>query len=53
MVHIDEVTKELALPNHLTVEEIDTLIQRIEDAGVSVVGDDGGPTERQLLVPKN
>lgn len=51
MVHIDEVTKELALPNHLTVEEIDTLIQRIEDAGVSVVGDDGGPTERQLLVP--
>ncbi|MGX7417656.1 RNA polymerase sigma factor RpoD [Carnobacterium gallinarum] len=50
MVHIDEVMNVLAIPNHLTAEEIDTVIQQIEDAGVSVVGDDGGPTERQMLV---
>lgn len=50
VVHLDEVMTDLALPNHLNAEEIDTLIQQIEDAGVSVVGDDGGPTERQMLV---
>lgn len=49
MVHIDILTNEVAIPFTLDAEEIDNLIQKVEDAGVSVVGDDGGPTDRQIL----
>ncbi|MCO6017851.1 MULTISPECIES: RNA polymerase sigma factor RpoD [Carnobacterium] len=49
-IHYDELAKQIALPYKLTVTQIDDLIMEVEDGGVSVVGDDGGPTDRQLLV---
>ena len=40
----DELTKELAIPYSLDADQIDQLIQTIEDQGIAVVGEDGGPT---------
>ena len=47
-IHYDELTNRIVTPFSLNAEKMDQLIQTIEDAGVGVVGDDGGPTARQL-----
>lgn len=49
-IHYDELTNQIATPYTLEADQMDALIQQVEDAGVGVVGDDGGPTERQLAV---
>ena len=48
-VHYDELTEKIASPYGLDADGIDTLIQIVEDNGVSVVGDDGGPTKQQMV----
>ena len=48
-VHYDELTEKIANPYGLDADGIDTLIQIVEDNGVSVVGDDGGPTKQQMV----
>ena len=47
--HYDELTEKIASPYGLDADGIDTLIQIVEDNGVSVVGDDGGPTKQQMV----
>ena len=48
-VHYDELTEKIASPYGLDADGIDTLIQIVEENGVSVVGDDGGPTKQQMV----
>lgn len=48
-IHYDELTKELASPYELNADQIDKLIQEVEDKGIAVVGDDGGPTKQQMV----
>lgn len=48
-IHYDELTEKIASPYALDSEGIDLLIQQIEDSGISVVGDDGGPTKQQMV----
>ena len=48
-VHYDELTKTIASPYELDSDQIDKLIQKVEDNGISVVGDDGGPTKQQMV----
>ena len=48
-VHYDELTEKIASPYELDSEAMDLLIQQVEDSGVSVVGDDGGPTKQQMV----
>lgn len=44
----DDLSAQIAIPYELDAEGMDKLIQQFEDAGVSVVDSDGGPTSRQL-----
>ena len=44
----DDLSAQIAIPYELDAEGMDKLIQKFEDAGVSVVDTDGGPTSRQL-----
>lgn len=44
----DDLSAKIAIPYELDAEGMDKLIQQFEDAGVSVVDADGGPTSRQL-----
>ena len=44
----DDLSAQIAIPYELDEEGMDKLIQQFEDAGVSVVDTDGGPTSRQL-----
>ncbi|RLK63298.1 RNA polymerase sigma factor RpoD [Atopobacter sp. AH10] len=44
----DELTEKLVTPYQLNAEQMEDLIQKFEDAGVSVVDVDGGPTKAQL-----
>ena len=44
----DDLSAQIAIPYELVAEGMDKLIQQFEDAGVSVVDADGGPTSRQL-----
>lgn len=48
-IHYDELTKQIASPYNLEADDIDKLIQTVEDQGISVVGDDGGPTKQQMV----
>lgn len=48
-IHYDELTKKIAQPYQLDADGIDKLIQTIEDQGIAVVGDDGGPTKQQMV----
>ncbi|MGX7144948.1 RNA polymerase sigma factor RpoD [Facklamia languida] len=48
-IHYDELTKQIAAPYSLDADGIDQLIQTIEDKGIAVVGDDGGPTKQQMV----
>jgi len=47
-VFYDELSDKVATPFQLDADEMDKLIQKMEDGGVSVVDEDGGPTARQL-----
>ncbi|MGY3725312.1 RNA polymerase primary sigma factor [Granulicatella balaenopterae] len=44
----DDLSEKVAEPFELDAEGMDKLIQKFEDAGISVVDIDGGPTTRQL-----
>ncbi|EFR32129.1 RNA polymerase sigma factor RpoD [Eremococcus coleocola] len=48
-IHYDELTDKIAGPYKLDAEAMDKLIQKVEDAGIAVVGDDGGPTKQQMV----
>ncbi len=48
----DELTNQLATPYELESEAMDKLIQKVEDAGISVVDENGQPTERSLKKAK-
>lgn len=48
-IHYDDLTNQLATPYSLDADKMDSLIQQVEDSGIGVVGDDGGPTVRQML----
>ena len=39
----------IAIPYELDTEGIDRLIQKVEDNGIAIVGEDGGPTKQQLV----
>lgn len=45
----DELTDKIATVYQLDAEGMDKLIQQVEDQGVSVVGEDGGPTKQQIV----
>ncbi|KRN93180.1 RNA polymerase sigma factor RpoD [Pediococcus stilesii] len=47
-VKYTQLTKDLIAKFKLTDEDIDDLIQRIEDAGISVVDENGDPSEKAL-----
>ncbi|MFW8051876.1 RNA polymerase sigma factor RpoD [Vagococcus fluvialis] len=47
-VVFDELTDKLASPFELDSDEMDNLIQKVEDAGISVVDENGEPSERSL-----
>ncbi|MEG0451355.1 MAG: sigma-70 factor domain-containing protein, partial [Lysinibacillus sp.] len=49
-VFYDDLTNRLATPFELNSDQMDTLIQDIEDAGISVVDENGEPSERSLKV---
>lgn len=44
----EDLSAQIAIPFELDADGMDKLIQQFEDAGVSVVDNDGGPTSRQL-----
>lgn len=48
-IHYDDLTKTIASPYGLNADQIDKLIQEVEDNGIAVVGDDGGPTKQQMI----
>ena len=47
-IFYDDLTDKVATPFQLDADQMDKLIQKMEDSGVSVVDADGGPTARQL-----
>ena len=49
-VNYTELTNKLATPYELNSDNMDDLIQKIEDAGISVVDENGDPSERSLKV---
>ena len=51
-VFYDELADKIATPFQLDADDMDKLIQKMEDGGVSVVDADGGPTARQLAKEK-
>lgn len=48
-VHYDELADRIATPYKLDANAMDKLIQQVEDQGIAVVGDDGGPTKQQMV----
>ncbi|MGX7351295.1 RNA polymerase sigma factor rpoD [Enterococcus canis] len=51
-VQYDELTNTLATPFSLTADQMDKLIQKVEDAGVSVVDENGEPSSHSLKAEK-
>lgn len=47
-IQYDELSKKIAEPMHLDADQMDKLIERVEDAGVSVVDEDGEPSKASL-----
>ncbi|WP_124057416.1 RNA polymerase sigma factor RpoD [Vaginisenegalia massiliensis] len=45
----DELADRIANQYDLNSDGMDKLIQKIEDSGIAVVGEDGGPTKQQML----
>lgn len=52
IIKYNELADQIATPFSLDATYMDNLIQRVEDAGIGVVGEDGNPTERQLKKKK-
>lgn len=48
-IKYDELSDKIATPYELDADGIDKLIQKVEDQGIAVVGEDGGPTKQQLV----
>ncbi len=48
-VYYEELSDRIASPYQLDAGQMDKLIQQIEDKGIAVVGDDGGPTKQQMI----
>ena len=46
----DEINDQLAIPFSLDADGIDDLLQRIQDAGISIVDKDGNPSSRVMQV---
>ena len=44
----DEINDQLVIPFTLDADGIDDLLQRIQDAGISITDKDGNPSERVL-----
>lgn len=51
-VFYDELTNKLATPYALDADDMDELIEKVEDAGISVVDEKGEPSEHSLRVAK-
>lgn len=51
-VFYDDLTNKLATPYELDADAMDELIERVEDAGISVVDEKGEPSEHSLRVAK-
>ena len=49
-IQYDELSKRIAEPMHLDADQMDKLIGKIEDAGVSVVDENGEPSKASLKV---
>ena len=47
-IQYDELSKRIAELMHLDADQMDKLIERVEDAGVSVVDEDGEPSKASL-----
>ena len=47
-IQYDELSKRIAEPMHLDADQMDKLIERVEDAGVSVVDENGEPSKVSL-----
>ncbi|WP_251546794.1 RNA polymerase sigma factor RpoD [Limosilactobacillus caecicola] len=47
-IHYDELSKQIAAPFDLNADGLDNLMQNIEDAGISVVDENGDPDPRAL-----
>lgn len=47
-VFYDDLTNQLVAPFHLEAEEMEKLIQKVEDSGISVVDENGEPSEFSL-----
>ncbi|GAB9258931.1 RNA polymerase sigma factor RpoD [Ligilactobacillus animalis] len=47
-IRYDELTDKMVTPFHLDAEQMDSLIVRVEDAGISVVDENGDPSELSL-----
>ena len=47
-IQYDELSKRIAEPMYLDADQMDKLIERVEDAGVSVVDEDGEPSKASL-----
>ena len=47
-IQYDELSKRIAEPMHLDADQMDKLIERVEDDGVSVVDEDGEPSKASL-----
>lgn len=51
-VFYDELTNKLATPYELDADDMDELIEKVEDAGISVVDEKGEPSEHSLRIAK-
>lgn len=47
-IRYDELTDKMATPFHLDADQMDALIARVEDAGISVVDENGDPSALSL-----
>lgn len=44
----DELSDTIAVPYTLNADQMNQLIQKVEDSGIAVVGEDGEPTKQQI-----
>ncbi|MGX5377653.1 RNA polymerase sigma factor RpoD [Ligilactobacillus sp. LYQ135] len=49
-IKYDELSKRIAEPMHMDADQMDKLIEAVEDAGISVVDEDGEPSKASLKV---
>ncbi|KRL01250.1 RNA polymerase sigma factor RpoD [Liquorilactobacillus capillatus] len=52
-INYDDLTKKLVIPFSLDAKQIETMIQKVEDAGISVVDEKGEPSEHSLKAASN